>query len=452
MKKPVPIHNQLMSKLFIPTYIDSNLIKGPIAMDTAYQAIDVSMQLTESCNLQCSYCYETNKSNKFMSLETGKKFIDLLLSKNDKINIYCDSYKKAGVSLEFFGGEPLLAIDLISELSDYFLHELIRLNHPWSKSYRFNICSNGTLYFDPKVQQYLDKHSKRTSLAISIDGNKALHDKCRVFPNGEGSYDLASAAAKDYFKRTGNMPGNKFTICPENLEHLSEALIHFINEGYIDIYANCVFENVWTLDLAKLLYKELKIVADYLLDNNLEDKIYLSTLDPNQLGALPENYNLNYCGGTGSMLAVDVDGNLYPCSRYSPVSSPSHELLIIGNVDDGIGTTENQQKHLCELCASNRKLSSSEKCYTCPINRGCGNCHALMYELFGDINHKCEFICDTHKARALATIYLQVKTQLKHQQYEKTSLYIPDDWALEIINNKELLMLKDLVKEINSKC
>lgn len=50
----------------------------------------------------------------------------------------------------------------------------------------------------PEVQRFLDKWAKHLSLSISIDGDKQLHDSCRVFPDGSGSYDLAIAAAKDY--------------------------------------------------------------------------------------------------------------------------------------------------------------------------------------------------------------------------------------------------------------
>jgi hypothetical protein len=40
-----------------------------------------------------------------------------------------------------------MEIELISEISDYFISELIRLNHPWLTKFCFNICTNGVLYF-----------------------------------------------------------------------------------------------------------------------------------------------------------------------------------------------------------------------------------------------------------------------------------------------------------------
>jgi sulfatase maturation enzyme AslB (radical SAM superfamily) len=56
-----------------------------------------------------------------MTFETAKQVIDDLLSGSEKIKQYIDSYDTAGIIIEFIGGEPLMAIDLISQISDYFV-------------------------------------------------------------------------------------------------------------------------------------------------------------------------------------------------------------------------------------------------------------------------------------------------------------------------------------------
>lgn len=61
----------------------------------------------------------------------------------------------------------------------------------------FSICSNGVLYRDEKVQAFLRKWANRLSFSVTIDGNKELHDSCRVFPDGSPSYDIAVDAASD---------------------------------------------------------------------------------------------------------------------------------------------------------------------------------------------------------------------------------------------------------------
>lgn len=69
--------------------------------------------VTENCNLRCNYCYITHKSsNKKMSFDVAKKFIDYVLSE--------EMIRPKGVILDFIGGEPLLEIKLIDQICDYF--------------------------------------------------------------------------------------------------------------------------------------------------------------------------------------------------------------------------------------------------------------------------------------------------------------------------------------------
>ena len=45
------------------------------------KAQTITFVVTEDCNLRCKYCYITHKaSNKKMSFETAKKFIDYILT------------------------------------------------------------------------------------------------------------------------------------------------------------------------------------------------------------------------------------------------------------------------------------------------------------------------------------------------------------------------------------
>ena len=36
----------------------------------------VTFQVTDACNLACTYCYQINKGTRKMSFETAKKFVD----------------------------------------------------------------------------------------------------------------------------------------------------------------------------------------------------------------------------------------------------------------------------------------------------------------------------------------------------------------------------------------
>lgn len=146
------------------------------------------------------------------------------------------------------------------------------------------MSTNGILYFEPKVQAFIKKWNDFLSLGVTIDGNKKLHDACRLDSEGKPTYDRAMAAVLDYRKNFNPIPGSKMTIAPGNVNFVYDALISMIENGYKQINANCVYEEGWTVDHAKILYDQCKQVADYLINENLVDDIYISLLDKDMCG------------------------------------------------------------------------------------------------------------------------------------------------------------------------
>jgi uncharacterized protein len=67
---------------------------------------------TEACNFRCTYCYETFENRKMpRPVVTGiKSLIDRRGTDLDELEI------------SWFGGEPLLALDVITEISKHALH------------------------------------------------------------------------------------------------------------------------------------------------------------------------------------------------------------------------------------------------------------------------------------------------------------------------------------------
>lgn len=407
----------------------------------------VTFQVTDKCNLACSYCYQINKGTRRMKFEYAKKLIDMLLSGDDKLARYIDTESSPAIILEFIGGEPFLEVDLIEKICDYFVDTAIEMCHPWATMYAISICSNGVLYFDDRVQRFLNKYKGRMSFSITIDGNKELHDACRVFPDGSPSYDLAVAGAKDWMSK-GYYMGSKITIAPGNLNYVYDAIIHMVELGYDEINANCVYEKGWTLEHAKEFYKQLKRVADYWLDNNLIESHYLSLFVETFFKPKEEDDLDNWCGGTGYMLSMDPDGWLYPCIRYME-SSLGNDVkpLRIGHVNTGIAQTECHKNCVDCLNAITRRTQSTDECFYCPIAEGCSWCSAYNYQMNGTPDSRCTYICEMHKARALANVYLWNKHYRKINSSKRFKNYCPDEWALNIISEEELKYLKELEED-----
>lgn len=400
----------------------------------------VTFAVTDACSLRCTYCYQGIKAHHVMDFETAKKFTDMVLAGNRYIN----PENSPGVIIEFIGGEPLLEIELVDKITDYFIGEMIRLRHPWATRFRLSICSNGTEYFDPKVQAYLKKHLNHLSFSISIDGCKELHDACRVFPDGRGSYDTAIAGVEHFTKVLGGVMGSKMTLAPQNVGYTFRAIKNLIDLGYTEINLNCVYEEGWNIEHAKTLYKELKNTADYLLENDLED-IYLSIFEEDFFRPKDPQDLQNWCGGTGEMISVDYTGNIYPCIRYMPNSlGPGVEPLVIGHVDHGIlGTDKERDCAHCLKCID-RRTQSTDECFDCPIAEGCAWCSAYNYQVFGIADRRATFICVMHRARALANAYYWNRLYRKQNLKKRFKIHVPEEWALEILGQTEWDMLREL--------
>lgn len=409
---------------------------------------NITFQVTEDCNLRCTYCYQHAKTPTKMSFETGKKFIDLILASDERSEKYIKSKECEGVIIDFIGGEPFLEIELISELSDYFIQRTIELDHPWANRFRFSICSNGVLYFEPKVQEYIRRHSNHLSLSITIDGNKEQHDACRIDLNGNGSYDRAMAAAEHYAKTYGGRPGTKVTISPYNIDYCGQAIKDYVDAGESVINANCVYEEGWTTEHATKLYNELKDVADYLLEDGKYKNHYISILDWE--AGKPYGSKVGpWCGGSGLMIALDPRGDIYPCLRYAPSSmGDKQKPLKIGDVENGFVFNDEQERLIESFKQVTRcmQCEKTEHCSDCPIAMGCGDCAAYSYETYGEVGRRTTFHCDMHKARVLAQTYYKNKRAKLDSDYAPWPMNCPKDWAVPIIGEDEYNMLCELAR------
>ena len=410
---------------------------------------NITFQVTEDCCMKCTYCYQHNKSNNKMSFEIAKKIIDKLL--NNEIPS-ATTENTFAVVFDFIGGEPLLEIDLLQQICDYTIYKMIELNHPWLYHIRFSICSNGLLYNTPKVQKFFEKYHNFISFSISLDGNKELHDKCRIDLQNNGTYDRVIENIKLYQKQYGDLPGTKMTFSPDNINYVFDALINLINLGYTNIPCNCIFEKGWNYNHAKIYYNELKKIADYLIYNNLYNKINITIFDEKKFCPMDENDNNNWCGGTDmDMIAFDYKGDIYPCIRYMKSSLNNKQKAIkVGNIDIGYLSNSEEKDNLQLISNITRRSQSTDECFYCPIAAGCAWCSGFNYEEFGTPNKRATYICYMHQAESLMNIYYW-NTLYKYLNINKQfKIYIPKEWALNIINEQEYNCLLELNTNIRS--
>ena len=139
---------------------------------------DITLSITEECNLRCKYCYMVGKNSEHrMSFETAKKIIDYFV--DHKESLFDSDY----LILDFIGGEALLEIDLIDQIVDYFRLTTYQKGSVWFGRFRVSLQSNGILVDSEPVQKFLRKNKNLVSLGITIDGTKEKHDlqRCLLY-------------------------------------------------------------------------------------------------------------------------------------------------------------------------------------------------------------------------------------------------------------------------------
>lgn len=407
----------------------------------------ITFQVTNQCNLRCSYCYEHNKCDGSMSIYTAMKCVDMLLDmyeKDDKSMLVNKSTK--ALIFDFIGGEPLLEAKLIEQIIDYFMitaakrgyYELIEFT-------RYSFATNGQLWFNDDVQHLMDKYHEFISPSVSIDGIQELHDKYRIDQYGNGSFEKALKAFLDIRDRYG-ITGTKMTFTPGSTKYLSKSVMMMHSIGCRDIMCNYAFEPEYTIEDGRAIYYELKDLANKLIE--IGDDTFVSILQGEDTGG-PSTSDGNWCGGTGNMLMFAVDGKSYPCLRYAPISVGAKlaEKMCIGDCWHGIYNTPKSIALKEELEAITKQSQSPEKCLVCPIASGCAWCSGWNYEKYGTPNKRCVSICNEHKGRVLAICYYYNKRHQVLHDTDAKKINLPYEEAVAMIGKEEADYLFALEKE-----
>ena len=140
---------------------------------------------SSGCNLRCAYCFYADEASVravpnygLMSKEVSHTLIDKAAGAAE-----------GSVTFLFQGGEPTLAglefyKDFVAHVQDAF---------PRGLTVQYAIQTNGTL-LDEEWCLFFQEH--RFLVGLSLDGNRACHDRFRRDGAGKGTYDQVLRAAR----------------------------------------------------------------------------------------------------------------------------------------------------------------------------------------------------------------------------------------------------------------
>ncbi|MCZ7382497.1 MAG: radical SAM protein [Candidatus Methanoperedens sp.] len=201
----------------------------------------------EKCNLKCSYCYVKEKRSSYkLAPHEAYRGLEILCRSNAD---------KDSVTIQYFGGEPLLYFPLIKKC-DRWLDEL-QQKYNIRKIYR-NIVSNGTIMTDA-IKKHLSMY--KYGFSFSIDGKEYIHNLQRFGNYDKNTFQSILRNMKELRETNIKMSIN-ITPTPENISVLDGIVEFFISELGIDlIYMNTPISTnrgEWNINgqlLAKSTYK-----------------------------------------------------------------------------------------------------------------------------------------------------------------------------------------------------
>jgi sulfatase maturation enzyme AslB (radical SAM superfamily) len=263
---------------------------------------------TTGSNLNCSYCFEHTKNNRF---DTDWELLDEKYFSKGYVN-----------NVDFFGGEPLLRLDTIEK---------------HIKKYPFDdrtkqVITNGLL-----VPKYIEKIKELgINLQISLDGCKEANDLNR----GKGTYDAVMKAIEAAVEHEvpwsvhGVLSKNAFKYFTESMKEYYRLFEKYgrINPETGDFEAMSgnlvimVFEEDFTDDDIDILLAQFDETVKWVTSLDLPESSKTALLR----ALLYKSRGGSICGAGTNFFIVDHNYNIFSCHRA--MTTYEDKKITLGNL------------------------------------------------------------------------------------------------------------------------
>ena len=352
------------------------------------------LHISHDCNLRCKYCFASTgdfgTGRKLMPPEIAKAAIDFVIAR---------SQNRRNIEIDFFGGEPLMAMDSVKQAVEYAKEQ----GKIHNKVFRFTITTNGLAL----NQEYIDYiNSEMSNVVLSLDGRPEVNDEMRKTVSGDGSYEYIVPKFKklidsrdkslDYYVRG--------TFTRDNLD-FTEDVLHIADLGFDQLSVEPVTAEEGCSYALQDSDKE-KIFAEYdklaeIMKERRDFNFFHFMVDLEQGPCVIKR--IRGCGAGYEYAAVTPEGDVYPCHQFV-----GKEEYRMGNVCDGTFNKEISDEFM------GYNICTRESCKKCWAKFYCsGGCSAANLNMNGNLEESYELGCEMERKRLECAIMLKVHEALK---------------------------------------
>lgn len=277
----------------------------------------ITVNVADSCNLNCKYCFEHEKKQRILLPEDACKILDVSYA---GFNENFPDLQHFMVNL--FGGEPLIGWNTIKAMVEHKRKNKYKM--------RFGITTNLVLLNDEMLDYIEDEE---IFLLVSIDGIKEVHDK-----NRNDSWDRVKANIKRLADRELlYLVEARMTILPEDAAHVFSGVKEIVDMGIHNIAPMPVTDVEWGEQDLSELRSQLDKLFDWCVElandetnrKNVSIKLINDYIEHVLEPVLEE---IEPCtAGTTKWVAIGTDGTIMPCHQRHTTDA-YYEDLKIGNI------------------------------------------------------------------------------------------------------------------------
>jgi uncharacterized protein len=368
------------------------------------------LEVTEECNLKCSYCvysnnyqYEKKLSGKHLHFETVKKGFEYLYE------IIKDRLEKR-LTISFYGGEPFVQFELVKKIVSYAKS----LFKGWQLV--FGATSNATLLREDIIKFLI---AEDFNLLVSLDGPQYNHDAKRIYKNGKGTFRKVWKALELIKKWDANYFNTKISF---NIVHSYDLplfdIYQFYTENEIINMNRVTYNQVVTrktdyydkidYDVEKIR-NDFKLIFDRIQEKHInsyeltpiEEKFFRDYFVNKALNSRPKHDFVGTCF-FNSRLFLDIEGKFHICESMN-------NRFPIGDVWQGFDF--DRMVEISKQYGDIRK----KYCTDCEIRYLCKPCY-VVFAADGSLEMDTEY-CSSAKR----TVVMKLKRQIHFEEEKRKS-------------------------------